>query len=77
MISEREQGVGIVGVGVWVEIGRARLTEAEAAALAAGAVVVLDARIGDPVAVYADGRVVARGRLVADGAGRPAIEIVA
>ena len=63
-----------VSTGLWIEIGRARLTPEELASLAAGSVVVLDAHLGDPVRIYVDGTLVARGKLVLDG-GRPAVMI--
>ena len=63
-----------VTAGVWIEIGAARLTPEELASLAPGAVVALDARVGDPVRVFVDGALAARGRLVLDG-GRPAVMI--
>jgi len=51
-------------VVVRLELGRTRLRAAEAERLEAGAVVPLDDAAHDPVNVYANGRLVARGDLV-------------
>jgi len=52
-------------VDLRIELGRAQLGRDEAAHLSPGAVVPLDKRAGDPVDIHADGRLVARGQLVA------------
>ena len=51
-------------VEIAVRLGSARLTIAEIAALAPGAVVELDRAVGDPVDVLVNDRLVARGELV-------------
>jgi flagellar motor switch protein FliN len=47
-----------------IELGRTHLTPNDARQLRDGAIVSLDASVGDPVDVYADGRLVARGEAV-------------
>lgn len=54
-----------VPVEVAVEIGRARMTVREALAIAPGTVVSLDRLAGEPVDLLINGRVVARGEVVA------------
>ena len=69
----RSEGPGL-RAGIWIEVGRARLTPEELASLDAGAVVALDGEPGAPVRIVVDGVVAAQGRLVLDG-GRPAVVI--
>ncbi len=47
-----------------IELGRARMSTAELAALQPGAIVRLDVPTGEPVEVHVDGRLVARGEVV-------------
>jgi flagellar motor switch protein FliN/FliY len=49
------------GLNVRIELGRTALRPSEADALHSGTVVRLDELEGDPVSVYADGHLVARG----------------
>jgi flagellar motor switch protein FliN len=47
-----------------IELGRTRMHRDEASKLRAGAVIPLDEPIGEPVNVYAGGRLVARGEML-------------
>lgn len=47
-----------------IELGRTRLPRRQAEALKNGALLALDTLAGEPVAVLADGRLIARGELV-------------
>ena len=49
---------------VRIELGRTRLDAEQANRLTGGTVVQLDETVGDPVRVYADGRLLARGELL-------------
>src|SRR5436190_1004186 len=54
-----------VPVEISVEIGRTRMTIGQALALAPGSVVALDRTAGEPVDLLVNGRLVARGEVVA------------
>ncbi len=57
-----------VEVDLTIELGRTRMARTDVLQLCGGSVVPLDQSAGDPVDVYADGRLVARGEvLVLDG----------
>jgi flagellar motor switch protein FliN/FliY len=47
-----------------IELGRTRLAVLSANKLAAGSLVVLDQPSGDPVDIFAEGRLIARGQVV-------------
>lgn len=53
-----------ISVRVWAELGRTRMASAALVGLPAGAVVELDSQTDDPVEVFVNGRLFARGRLV-------------
>lgn len=53
-----------IPVAVSVEIGRARMTVREFLRLAKGSVVELDKPVGDPLEVFVNGKLVARGEAV-------------
>lgn len=55
---------GQVQLDLRIELGRAHLEPAEAAQLAPGSVVALEKMSGDPVDIYVDGQLVARGQLL-------------
>ena len=54
-----------VPVEISVEIGRARMTIGEAMSLAQGSVVALERMAGEPVDLLVNGRLVARGEVIA------------
>src|SRR5438874_2180181 len=56
--------MGDVELDVRIELGRARLRVEEMLALEGGAVVELDRAAGDPVDVFVNDRLVARGELI-------------
>lgn len=73
-----DRGIGFlqdIPVEVVVELGRARMTIRELAALDRDDVVQLDRADGDPVDLVVGGRVIARAELVASG-DRVALRIV-
>jgi flagellar motor switch protein FliN/FliY len=73
-----DRGIGFlqdIPVEVTVELGRARMTIRELAALDRGDVVQLDRADGDPVDLVAGGRVIARAELVTVG-DRVALRVV-
>jgi flagellar motor switch protein FliN len=51
-------------IGLYIELGRTHIDQDEVQKLRAGAVVPLDSSAGDPVDVYAGGRLIARGEVV-------------
>jgi flagellar motor switch protein FliN/FliY len=53
-----------VGVNLTLEVGRARLTIRKFLTLVPGSIVELDRPAGDPLDVYANNRLVARGEVV-------------
>ena len=53
-----------IPVPVTVELGRTRMTVEEMLQLHAGAVIELDRRAGDPIDVFVNGKLVARGEIV-------------
>lgn len=57
------RSLGAVPVRVWAELGQARLSLAEVVGLGPGAVVELDRRIDDPIAIYVNGLRFAHGEL--------------
>lgn len=62
--ATRLRPVADVPVRVRAVVGKARLTVAELLALGDGAVVPLDRRVGEPVDVYVNDRLVFRGEVV-------------
>jgi flagellar motor switch protein FliN/FliY len=56
--------VADVPVRVSAVLGKKRLSVAELSALAPGAVIELDRRVGEPIDLYVNDRLVARGELV-------------
>lgn len=65
--APRRDVVGNNTVTLRIELGRTRLCRHELPGLRTGAVVPLDKAAGDPVDVYADERLVARGEVVVVG----------
>jgi flagellar motor switch protein FliN/FliY len=54
-----------VPVGLTVEMGRARMTIRETLAIATGSVITLNRLVGEPAELFANGRLIARGEVVA------------
>jgi flagellar motor switch protein FliN/FliY len=64
-----------VGVRVWAELGRARMSSQRAVALPHGAVVELDREADDAIDLYVDGLHFATGRLVVTDEGELAVRL--
>lgn len=56
--------LGEVELDLRIELGRTQMTLQEVLQLRGGSVVALDALVGDPVNVYVNGRMIARGEIV-------------
>ena len=60
----RLAAIGDVPVKISAVLGRKRMTVAALSALGEGAVIELDRRVGEPIDLYVNDRLVARGELV-------------
>jgi flagellar motor switch protein FliN/FliY len=60
----RLSGIGAVPVKIAAVLGRKRMTVAELASLAEGSILELDRRVGEPIDLYVNDHLVARGELV-------------
>lgn len=64
MSSRRLAAVGDVPVKISAVLGKKRMTVAELSCLGEGAIIELDRRVGEPIDLYVNDRLVARGELV-------------
>ena len=64
-----------VGVRVWAELGRARMSSQRAVGLPRGAVVELDREADDAIDLYVDGLHFATGRLIVTDEGELAVRL--
>ncbi len=69
------RSLGEVPVRAWAELGRARLSLASVVGLSGGAVIELDRRIEDPIALYVNGLRYAEGTLTSDADGEWGIRV--
>lgn len=66
-VTQTAQGIDMLGeveLDLRIELGRTHMTLQEVLQLRSGSVVALDALAGDPVNVYVNNRIVARGEIV-------------